>query len=79
MANAQDLIEQVAQGEDPRVVLGEDTYADKVRGLLLQMKMTLEEISYYRRQIALKKQSYQNLQRELAALRGAVGSPPHKV
>ena len=79
MKTAQTLIEQVAQGKDPRAVLREDNYEDQVRGLNLQMRMAMEEITYFRRQLALRKQNYQNLQKELAALRSRQGALPHKV
>lgn len=78
---AQVLIEAVARGADPKAVLVllEDDYEDKVRGLQLQLRMTAEEINYFRRQLALRKQSYLNLQREMAALRAQQGATAHKV
>jgi len=79
MKTAQALIEQVTQGKDPRAVLREDNYEDQVRGLNLQMRMAQEEITYFRRQLALRKQNYQNLQKELATLRSRQGALPHKV
>lgn len=80
MSHVRTLIEKVAQGAGPRAALSEDVgYEDKIRGLQLQMKMAMEEINYFRRQLALRKQSYTNLQREMAALRSQQGNEPHKV